>query len=99
MQTQVSPSPSKATVDPPSGAAKLSLAEKLNTLLADGDCAVKLHVPSVASNPLPVIVPVPEIRRKSAFCRTTIDPSRSKVKPPTLQRAGVGVDGVKISVS
>ena len=53
----VSPSPSKATVDPPSGAGKPSLEEKLNTPPAFGDCAVKLHVPSVGSNPLPVIVP------------------------------------------
>ena len=92
----VSPSPSKATVDPPSGARKPSLEEKLNTPLAFGDCAVKLQVPGVGSNPFPVIVPVPEIRRKSAFCRTTVDPSRSNVKPPTLQRPGVGVDEVKI---
>src|SRR5678815_4808397 len=97
IQTQVSPSPSKATVDPPSGTPlKSPLEEKLNTPSADGDCAVNLHDPSVGSNPLPVIVPVPVMMRKSAFCRTTTDPSRSKVKPPTLQRPGVGVDGVKI---
>ena len=93
----VSPSPSKATVDPPSGTPlKSPLAEKLNIPFAEGDCAVKLQVPGVGSNPFPVIVPVPEIRRKSAFCRTTTDASRSKVKPSTLQKPRVGVDGVKI---
>ena len=48
IQTQVSPSPSKATVDPPSGTPSNSpLEEKLNTPPASGYCELNLHIPTV----------------------------------------------------
>ena len=89
--------PSSATVVPPSGTPLPSVpAEKLKTPFALGVWDEKNHVPGVASNPLPDIVPVPEIRRKLPLRKSTVDAAKSKVNPPTLQRPMVGVEGLKI---
>jgi hypothetical protein len=57
---------------------------------------VKLHVPGVGSKPLPLAVPNPVMLRKVALCDTITHEVRSKWNPPTLQRLGVLVDGLKI---
>ena len=49
---------------------------------------------AVGSNPLPLTIPLPSIVRFAAVCVTIVDERRSKVKPPTFQRPGVGVDGL-----
>ena len=57
---------------------------------------MKLHNPGVGSKPLPLIVPIPVILRKTADWLTTTEELRSKVNPPTVQRPGVAVDGLKV---
>lgn len=57
---------------------------------------VKLQVPGVASNPLPLIVPRPVIFRKVELCETITHDVRSNLNPPTLHRFGVLVEGLKI---
>ena len=57
---------------------------------------VKVQRPGVGSKPLPLSVPTPEIFRKVLDWVTTTDEFKLKVKPPTLQSEGVGVEGLKI---
>ena len=59
-------------------------------------CVLNAHTPAVGSKPLAKIIPVPLISKKLLFCNVTVDVCRSKVKPPTLHRAGVLVDGLKM---
>ena len=84
------------TVVPDSGTLDAVPEEKLNTPPALGDCEVKVQVPKVGSKPFPLIVPLPVMPRKLASWKTTVEELKSNVKPPTLQSAGVGVDGLKI---
>src|ERR1700730_17749652 len=49
---------------------------------------LKLQVAVVGVNPLPLTVPVPSTLRNVELCETIVDDVRSKVKPPTLHRAG-----------
>jgi hypothetical protein len=51
---------------------------------------------AIGSNPFPLTIPVPDILRNVVLRNTTVDVRRSKVKPPTLHRPGVGVDGLNI---
>ena len=57
---------------------------------------VKLHVPGVGSNPFPLIVPSPVIFRKVALWEMITHEVRSNLKPPTLHKFGVLVEGLKI---
>ena len=57
---------------------------------------VKLQVPAVGRKLFPLIVPVPVIFRNVALCETTTELARSNLNPPTLQRFGVEVEGLKI---
>ena len=54
----------------------------------------------MGSRPVPVpiglIVPTPVILRKVALCETITHDVRSNLKPSTLHRLGVFVDGLKI---
>jgi hypothetical protein len=42
------------------------------------------------------MMPVPVILRKVNVCVTTVELRRLNVNPPTLQRPGVGVEGLNI---
>jgi hypothetical protein len=57
---------------------------------------VNIQSMPVGSNPLPLTIPLPSIVRDDAVCVTIVDERRSKVKPPTLHRPGVGVDALNI---
>ena len=57
---------------------------------------VNIQVIFVGVNPLPLTMPAPSIVSCVAVCIMRVEERRLKVKPPTLQRAGVGVDGLKI---
>jgi hypothetical protein len=57
---------------------------------------VNIQLIFVGVNPLPLTMPVPSIVSSPAFCVTRVEEERSKVKPPTNQRAGVDVDGLNI---
>jgi len=87
---------SRETAEPPSGTLA-AFAEKLkNVCLPKAFWDVKAHAPSVGSNPLPLRMPVPVILRKVDVCVTTVELRRLNVNPPTLQRPGVGVEGLNI---
>ena len=62
-------------------------AENENTPLAAGFWVLNFHVPGVGTKPLPLIVPVPLTARNPLPCWVMMDVVRSKVNPPTLQRA------------
>jgi len=49
---------------------------------------LKLQVAGVGVDPLPLTVPVPSTLRNLELWETILDDVRSKVKPPTLHRAG-----------
>ena len=91
----VSPSPKRATAEPPSGTA-LPFAENENIALVwpPAFWVVKAQVMAVGSNPLPLTIPLPSTVRDDAVRCVTVDERRSKVKPATLHRPGVGVDGL-----
>src|SRR4030095_6727657 len=92
----MSASPRRATAEPPSGTATL-FAENENDdlVIPPALWVVKLHSMPVGSNPLAVTIPVPSIKRVFAVCVTTVAERRSNVKPPTLQRPGLGVDSTQ----
>jgi hypothetical protein len=88
--------PGVVTPKLPSGTATPSAEnENIACVLTPELCVVKLSLP-VGSNPLPPTIPVPSITRADAFCIAIVDERRSKVKPPTVLRSGVGVDGLNI---
>lgn len=89
--------PKRATDEPPSGTV-LPFAENENIDLwwPPAFCVVKAQVICVGSNPLPLTVPVPSTVRDVALRPVTLDERRSKVKPATLQRPDVGVDGLNV---
>src|SRR6267143_5515284 len=93
----ISAIPKRATAVPPSGTA-LPLAENENIALRDPPELVvaKPHCIAVGVNPLPLTIPFPVITRANAFCTTTVDESRSNVKPATLHRPGVAIDGLNV---
>src|SRR4029450_9125367 len=92
----VSASPKRATAEPPSGTATL-FAENENDdlVIPPALWVVKLHSMPVGSNPLAFTIPAPSIVRAFAVCVTTVAEKRSNVKPPTLQRPGLGVDSTQ----
>jgi len=57
---------------------------------------VNIQVIFVGVNPLPLTMHAPSIVSCVAVCIMRVEERRLKVKPPTLQRAGVGVDGLNI---
>lgn len=59
---------------------------------------MKLQVPGVGSRLLLVLltIPVPVMFRNVLLCETTTDVERSNLKPPTLHKLGVAVEGLKI---
>ena len=91
----VSARPRRATAEPPSGTA-LPFAENENIALVRPPAfwVVKAQVMAVGSNPLPLTIPLPSTVRDDAVRCVTVDERRSKVKPATLHRPGVGVDGL-----
>ena len=80
------------------GSGTSSAAEKLNLPPADGLCELKAQLPGVGSKAELVleINPVPVMLRKPLPWKMIVEENRSKVNPPTLQRAGLGVDGSKV---
>ena len=93
--------PRRAKVAPPSGTRPADTVDddQLNELSSEAaPWVVKNQVPGVGSSPAVVLVtvPDPEMLRKPGICKTIADDDRLKVNPPTDQRAGVGVDGLKI---
>lgn len=91
--------PKRATAEPPSGAETVfPLPENENVVrvLPPALWVVKLQSMAVGSNPLPLTIPLPSIARIEAVCVTTVAERRSKVKPPTLHKPGVGVDGLNV---
>ena len=57
---------------------------------------MKLHVPAVGSNSFPLIVPTPVTFKNVALWETMVEELKSNLKPPTLHKLGVLVDGLKI---
>src|SRR5947199_10037731 len=91
--------PSNITVAPRSGTpGEEPFAENENIMWVCPPAfwVVKAQSMDVASKPLPLTVPCPKISRKVAVWCMTVEDIRSKVNPPTLQRCGVGVDGLNI---
>ena len=88
--------PSKARAEPPSGTGALP-DENLNLTLFDVVCELKVQFPRVESKAWLVLemIPVPVMVRKPPPWVTMVDVSTSKVNPPTLNKAGIGVDGSK----
>jgi hypothetical protein len=57
---------------------------------------VKLQVPGVGSKPFPLAIPTPVIFRKVELCEIMTHEVRSNLKPATLHKFGVLVEGLKI---
>jgi|SRR5665213_91340 len=98
--TPESAMPSSMAVVPPSGTVDPVAPENVNDGFAppdDGSCESKRQENAVVSRLGFVleIVPIPRILKNPRVSVTIMSLPKSNVKPPTLHKAGVSVDGIK----